>query len=150
MAVRFTPGGVLRVPLPDDHVAYAVMLAVSPYIAFFGADEGLAEHRPPDRQPLFVVAVQKNAYSTGGWGRILFRVPEEDLPQIPSFFRQDAMRLEDCEIVTARGGTRKATPAECVGLERSAVWAAPHIESRLLDHFASRPNAFVESMRLEL
>ncbi|MFG2044867.1 hypothetical protein [Dactylosporangium sp. NPDC048998] len=149
MAVRFTPGGVLRVPLPDDDVAHAVMLAVSPYVAFYGGEEGFAENRLPDRPPLFVLAVQKNAYSTGGWGSILFRVREADLPEIPLFYRQDAMRPQDCEIVNARGATRKATPAECAGLERSAVWAAPHVESRLSDHFANRPNAFVESMKLK-
>lgn len=150
MAVQFVPGGVLKVPLPGEEFAYAVMLAAFPYVAFYGEDEGLVDQQPPIGQPLFVVAVQKNTYSGGGWGPILFRLEESDLPPIPSFFRQNVMRAEDCLIVDASGGTRKASPAECVGLERSAVWAAVHIESRLHDHYANRPNAFLESMRLKL
>ncbi|GIH05499.1 hypothetical protein Rhe02_35660 [Rhizocola hellebori] len=150
MAVRFVSGGVLRVPLPGEEVAYAVMLATFPYVAFYGEDDGLVDHKPPSGRPLFVVAVQKNAYSGGGWGPVLFRLGERDLPQIPSFYRQNVMRADDCEIVEASGVTRKASPAECIGLERSAVWAAVHIERRIQDHYANRPNAFLESMRLKL
>lgn len=150
MTVRFMSGGVLKVPLPAKRAAYAAMLAAFPYVAFYGEDDGLAGCRAPSGQPLFVVAVQKNAYSGGDWGPILFRLDEVDLPQIPSFFRQNVMNADDCVIVDASGATRNASPSECVGLERSAVWAAIHIESRLQDHYASRPNAFLESMRLKM
>jgi hypothetical protein len=148
MAVRFVPGGVLRVPLAGDKVAYAVMFGAFPYVAFYGEDDGLASQRPPSGQPLFVVAVQKNAYSGSGWGSVLFRLAERELPPIPSFFRQNVMRPDDCEIVDGSGATRKASREECSGLERSAVWAAVHVESRLQDHYADRPNVFLESMRL--
>jgi hypothetical protein len=150
MAVRFVSGGVLKVPLPGEEVAYAVMLAALPYVAFYGQDDGLVEHKSPSGRPLFVVATQKNAYSGGGWGPVLFRLEERDLPQIPSFYRQNMMRADDCEIIDASGATRKAGPAECIVLERSAVWAAVHAERRIQDHYAKRPNALLESMRLGL
>ena len=150
MVVHFVSGGVLKVPLPGKEVAYAVMLAVFPYVAFYGADDGLVDRKPPIGKPLFVVSVQKNTYSSGNWGPVLFRLSDEDLPQIPSFYRQNVMRLDDCEIVDASGATRRASPAECIGLERSAVWASVHIERRLQDHYANKPNVFLESMRLKL
>jgi hypothetical protein len=149
MAVRFTPGAVLRLPLPDGKPAYAVMLATFPYLAFYADDPGLAEGHAPAGEPIFTVAVQRKAYSTDGWGKVAFRLPPESLPPIPPFFRQDAMRPEQCEIVDASGGSRPATPAECAGLERSAVWGAVHVESRIRDHLAGRPNAFAESMKLK-
>ncbi len=149
LAVSFASGGVLKVPLAGERSAYAVMLASFPYFAFYSMDTEMNGGDGPDKAPLFIVAVQKNAYSSGHWGKILFRLNESHLPPVPPFFRQNAMRLTDCDIVEPTGVVRKATPDECIGLERNAVWAANHVESRLDDHYANRPNAFLESIRLK-
>jgi hypothetical protein len=149
MPVRFSPGGVLKVDLPDGKFAYAVMLTTSPHVAFYEMDTKLSDGVPPDRDPMFIVAVERSAYVNGGWGSILFHLRPADLPPVPPFFRQNVMRPEDCEIDEPDGTSRPATPDECEGLERSAVWAAPHVESRLEDHYAGRENAFLETMRLK-
>ncbi|GGM57342.1 hypothetical protein GCM10011608_47820 [Micromonospora sonchi] len=45
---------------------------------------------------------------------------------------------------------RPAGPAEdCVGLERAAVWDAAHIEERLRDQHAGRPNPHLEHLCLK-
>ncbi|MGQ5640794.1 MULTISPECIES: hypothetical protein [unclassified Streptomyces] len=103
-----------------------------------------------DQDPLFVVAVHKTAYSTGRWGAIIGRAPKDALPPIPVFFRQNVLNPADCVIVDADGSETKVAPEECVGLERSAVWSAEHIEKRIADHYAERPNQFVESMKVKL
>ncbi len=150
MIVRFVPGGVLKLSLASQNAAYAVFLEVLPYIAFYSGSLRLEELQRSEANPLFIIAVQRSAYSHGRWGRLLYRVPKEHLPGIPAFFRQNPMDLSDCEIVTASGESRSASQEECVGLERSAVWSAEHVESRLEDHYANRQNAFLESMKLKL
>jgi hypothetical protein len=66
------------------------------------------------------------------------------------YFRQNRRSLGSCVIVDADGNERKVPPAECVGLERSAVWSAENVESRLEDHYGGRPNGTVERMRVML
>lgn len=148
MAVRFSPGSVLQVPVGDGRSAYALMLGVRPYIAFF--PDGQSDSEILGSAPLFVVAVHNSAYSRGRWGAVLRRIAPGDLPEIPLFFRQNSMNLKDCEITDAHGELRQATPEECVGMERSAVWEAEHIEERIADLYAGRVNAYVESMKVEL
>jgi hypothetical protein len=100
--------------------------------------------------PLFISAVHKSAYSTERWGSVLLKLPKAVLPEIPCFFRQDPLNPENCEIFNTQGETRSASPSECAGIERSAVWSAEHVESRLTDSYAGRPNAFVESLRVKV
>ncbi|WLW52620.1 hypothetical protein [Streptomyces sp. YU58] len=150
--MRFQVGAVLRVPLLSAEPAFGLMLSVRPYMAFYVGDEAAyqAEMRTGFTvSPLFVVAVHNSAYSSGQWGNVLYRVVPKMLPEIPVFFRQNIMNAADCEIVDSGGGVRKASPDECISLERSAVWSAEHVEARLRDHFAGRPNAFVESMKVK-
>ena len=47
------------------------------------------------------------------------------------------------------GEVRPATREQCLGLERAAVWEPENIESRLADHYAGRPNAWADSLRLQ-
>jgi hypothetical protein len=152
MAVRFTPGSIFRIQVSDTKVAYGVMLATRPYIAFYSdlPPEVESGRRGFDEAPLFVVAVHKNAYSAGRWGSPISRMGKDFLPPIPFFFRQDVINPANCEIVDHDGNSRPVTPKECVGLERSAVWSAEHVEKRLLDHYEGRENAFLESMKVKL
>ncbi|MEU8965519.1 Imm26 family immunity protein [Streptomyces sp. NPDC048491] len=149
MSVRFTAGGILRLLLPDGQFAYGVMLGVRPYMAFY-KDLAVGEELTSfEQDPLFIIAVHNSAYSKGRWGSIVSRAPKESLPSIPSFFRQDVLNRADCVIVDADGKQTVVSPVECVGLERSAVWSAEHIEARIEDIYAERPNRFVESMRVK-
>lgn len=149
MAVRFTPGSVFKVELPGDRFAWAVMLEEFPHFAFYAMDAGLEEGKPPGAGPLFILAMQRNTYSGGGWGKPVFKLDPADLPAIPDFFRQDDDDPGACLIVDADGNERPATPAECEGLEREAVWAASHVEERLMDHYAGRSNATVEDFKVK-
>jgi hypothetical protein len=151
MIIRFRSGGVLKIPLGAD-TAYGLMLTTFPYFGFYpvrSVREAAQAQIPPAERPLFTVAVHRSAYSSGRWGTVLYRVPEELIPPIPLFFRQNVMNPDDCEIVDPQGGIRKAIIDECIGLERSSVWSAEHVEQRLTDHYAGRPNKHVESMVLK-
>lgn len=153
MTVRFRAGGVLEISLNEGGPGYGLMLSRFPYHAFYLAksiDKAARARRPPAGHPLFIVSVHRSAYSTGRWGAVLYQVTDGDLPSIPLFFRQNVMNPRDCEIVDAAGNSMPATPEECVGLERSAVWSAEHIEERLIDYAAGRPNQYVRSMAVKL
>ena len=146
--MRFSPGAVLRVDLPEGRHAYAVMLDSFPHVAFYGTDAALEAGEPPATEPLFILAVQRNAWSRGGWGRPVARLDRGVLLSVPEFFRQDDDESARCLIVDADGNERPAAPEECEGLEREAVWAASHVEERLADHYAGRRNPTVEDFRV--
>ena len=63
------------------------------------------------------------------------------------FFKKDSI---SGRISKYRGSDSKEIPstvADCAGLECAAVWDPVHVESRLRDEFAGRPNVWVESMK---
>ncbi|HEY2949109.1 MAG TPA: hypothetical protein VGJ53_12060 [Micromonosporaceae bacterium] len=150
MAVRFTPGAVLRVPLAEGKSAYALMLSVNPYFAFYRADTEPAVEDALANDPAFIIMVAKSAYARGGWGEIVHRVPADKLPALPLLFRQSPTDPDQCFLVDPEGNTTKVAPADVVGYEREAAWAAVHVESRLNDLYAGRPNASVEAKRPNL
>jgi hypothetical protein len=43
-------------------------------------------------------------------------------------------------------GEDAATASDCAGLERAAVWSASHVEDRLRDYRAGRPNKWVRPL----
>jgi hypothetical protein len=66
-------------------------------------------------------------------------------------FQQDIFNPNDCEIWDDAGNmVRKMRPEDCVGLERQAAWGYSHVEERLADHFAGRPSAIVERLKVKL
>jgi hypothetical protein len=148
--VLFQPGAMFKVPVGDDDFAYAVMLARFPFIAFYHKDAKISDQGAPLDEPMFVLHVAKTAYSTGRWGRPIRKLAPEDVAPIPRFFWQSPVNKNDCKVIDPERGRITASPSECEGLESSAVWAAPHIESRIADEYAGRPNMFVESLKLKL
>jgi Domain of unknown function (DUF4259)/Immunity protein 26 len=148
---RFEPGTVLRVGLDDGTHTYARMLSRSPYLAVYNArrsDDDVDVEQIVRSPVLFVVAVAAAAYRSGRWQRVGSVPLLAAAVAIPEFFQQDIFDPRQCQVVDHLGRERTATPEECVGLERSAVWAAEHIEERVRDHYQNRPNAHLEVMKL--
>jgi hypothetical protein len=48
------------------------------------------------------------------------------------------------------GRERKATPPECISLERSSVWDEKGLIERIEDHYAGKKNFYVEHQRVIL
>lgn len=150
MAVKFTPGAVLKVPAGADDFAYGVMLSEFPFMAFYDKKTTFDEGGKASEPPMFIVLVAQVAYSKGGWGKAVRKLPIDALPPIPRMFWQDPMNKYDCKIVEPDDRRLTATPADCVGLEPEAIWAAEHIESRIADTYAGRPNIYAESLRVKI
>jgi hypothetical protein len=150
MRVQFTPGALFRISAGQEF-ACALMLAEFPYIAFYPADANFETDGEPISQPLFVVAVTRGAYSTGKWGRPVRVLPPDKVIPIPRFFWQNVTGNGACRILDpVAHRTFTASPDECIGLERQAVWDDVHIESRIIDAYAGRPNIYAESLKVRL
>lgn len=148
---RFEPGAVLRVDFDPPRHSYARMLSDHPYLAFYAGvhEQPVAPEQAVTEPVLFVLAVHDRAYQTGRWPRV-GAVPLADAGvKIPEYFMQDMFNPAKCRIIDHLGNVRPARPEDCVGLERAAVWDAEHIEERLRDHHAGRPNPHLEHLRLK-
>ena len=92
---------------------------------------------------LFTVWVSKEPFTSGRW--LKMGQKQVTYRTSPVFYKQDPIskRL----FLYQDGREKPATISECQGLENAAVWSANHIEDRLRDHFAGRPNKWVESLK---
>lgn len=141
-------GSVVRVPLDGDLYGYGLVLD-EPLIAFF--DIRASVEQPLDdivaSPVLFKLWVMNSAITRGRWevvGKV--GVPEE-MRQSPVFFKKDAMNGK--LTLYHDGQETPATREQCVELECAAVWEPQHVEDRLRDHFAGRPNKWVASLAVE-
>lgn len=102
----------------------------------------------------FRVPVMDSAFKRGGRWRVIGRHPlRDDESPDTRRFKQDAITGELSiyweDSVRGTWHEEPATLEECADLERSAVWNANHIEDRLRDHFAGRPNIWVGSLAID-
>ena len=119
-----------------------------PYVGFYDLELTSREVSlvdVDDARILFKLAVMNNTITAGRWEVVGNRSLSEDLSVLPRLFRQDPI---SGELFIVEG--EKEWPAnreEVATLERAAVWSAEHVEDRLRDHFAGKPNVWVESLR---
>ena len=99
------------------------------------------------RPILFYVAVMNRAIKEKRW-TVEGHSPLEEGLQSPPRFIQDALNKKKFEIYE-HGRIRPATRQECLGLEREAVWEPEHVEDRIRDHYAGRPNKWVELLKID-
>lgn len=153
--VRRTEGSIVKIPLGAGTAAYGLVLQ-EPLVAFF--DREFGEGKAPSPEELlntpiaFRLMVMNHAVTQGRWP-VVARAPVPDhLQTPPPFCRQDEItgRLSiyhEIEVL-APHYERGATLDECRGLETAAVWEPEHVEDRIRDHFAGRPNIWVEQLRI--
>lgn len=144
---QYKVGAIVKVPLEPGWHTYARLLQ-PPLLAFYDSrsNRELPLEEIISKPILFKIAVMRDAVTSGRWQKIGAMPLESHLVEEPVFFRQDALKPD--QFFLYRGGQEyPATRAECVGLERAAVWEAEHVEDRLRDHYAGRPNRWVESLK---
>ena len=149
MRQQRTLGAIVEILFEPGKKAYARILGEASF-AFYdyvntGKDVELAALIA--RPILFIVAVYNEAVTRGRWVKI-GRLPlEPELQQLPLKFIQDA--LDETTFSLYDNGTiRSATKADCVGLERAAVWEPEHVESRIADFYRGKANIWEQQMRL--
>ena len=144
-------GDVVAVPISEGRRSFAIVLD-EPTIAFF--DILTTNDRTPspgdmlNSRELFRLWVMNHAIERGTWPVVSHtRVPPHMLTPQP-FFKQDPISGK-LSITTNGADEEPASRAQCLGLERAAVWDPRHIVDRLEDHFSGRENKWLESLRLK-
>ncbi len=147
---RIRVGDVVQVPLSGGTCGYGYVL-VEPLIAFLDhRDGGQTEdfHDVVQKPLLFKIWVSNRPMRDGSWPVVGHVDPTTEALKPVPFFKQDAISRKLS--ITYDGGKEvPATPDDCRGLERAAVWEPEHVVDRLLDHFEGRPNKWVESLRMK-
>lgn len=146
---RFEEGAFVRIPLEDGTFAYGRDLA-PPYFAFYNlrTAEPVSDLDEIESKPILFktgTRVDRRRWIPLGTRELRGAVAE---PVV--MFHQAMGDYRRCTIVDSTGNSRRATPEECVGLERESVWETHGIERRLLDTFEGRPNRAVEHGRVLL
>jgi Immunity protein 26 len=146
---RRREGDVVEIEIAAKLYAYARVLpnAVFAFYDVISVDR----LRPEDvmqKHIAFKVPVMNGAVTSGRWAIVGSAPLSADLLEPPAFFVQDPLHKDQFSI-SLGGKQRRATIDECKNLERLAVWSAEHIEDRLRDAHAHRPNKWVESLRLK-
>jgi hypothetical protein len=141
-------GDVVEINLGDGKRSYARVLPEGAF-AFYDcvSTEELNPEEVISRPILFIVGVMKHAVTSGRWRRVKTLPLEKHLVELPPEFIQDPIDPTRFRIYQ-NGKARPATREECEGLERAAAWDPTHVEDRLLDHYAAKPNKWVESMKI--
>ena len=141
-------GDVVAIPLGDGTFGFGRVLE-NALVAFYD----YKSHRIESTDAItaakvaFSIPVMKYALTSGMWA-VIDNVPlDEDLLHEPLFFKKDPITKELSIYRDSTGEEVSATREECEGLECAAVWEPEHVVDRLNDHFAGRPNKWVESMR---
>jgi hypothetical protein len=138
--MNYKPGTFLRIPLADGSFGYGRALPI-PDMAFYNyrTTEPSEDLDAIAASPvLFSQAVR--VFNDSGWDVLGIRPLEGEVARPVVRFMQDLADYRKCRIFDSAGMSRSATPEECIGLERAAIWDDWHIEERLLDIFMGRPN----------
>ena len=136
-----TVGAVVKIPLDAKHHTYGQILPEADLAVF---DSRSVEDLPPteviSRPVLFRLAVYNHAITRGRWLKV-GAAPLRDEFQKPAVkFIQDPIK--------PTGETRRASRADCNGLERCAVWEPEHVEDRIRDHYRGVPNKWLQSLQI--
>lgn len=147
-----TVGAFVKIHLPDNRWAYARILEHASYAIYdLITTEPIEDvNKIAGKDILFYVSVYKDAITAGRWRKIGTLPLEDILTRLPSKFIQDPIDPNVFRLYDPNTGTMtSARKEDCIGLECAAVWEPEHVEERILDHYANRPNIWLEKMKIK-
>jgi len=151
MAIK-KEGAFIEISLPNGKYSYGRILAKASF-AFYSiySDERVTDLNIIRKSNvLFINSVYKYAITKNRWKIIGVSEIEPELKNLPMEFIQDILNPTQFEIYNPNTGEiNPAKMADCIGLEKAAVWEPEHIEDRIIDYFEGRPNKWVESLKIK-
>lgn len=145
--IREKIGDIFQVNLGDGTFGYGQVVSKSEYVFFDYFNDGASVDTNNIRNcpVLFRITVDSYVIREGIWP-ILEKAPiaEKNLER-NSKFTHDYFTNE--YTIWTPEGKYPATPDEIQDLECLASWGHDHVEQRLRDHLAGRPNCVVERFR---
>lgn len=150
MKVREYPGQFVKNPLNDGYNTYARIIEGKFYAFYDGRKKESLPLIDISNLPVaFIIPVHMNGVKSGRW-QIIGGLPlEEKFKTAPAFFIQDPLDSSVFRIYK-NGQMYKSSLEECIGLERFMVWDFEYVESRLMDHYAGKPNVWVELSKIKI
>ncbi len=149
---RIKEGAFFEIALTNGKFSYGRILGKANY-AFYNiySDSRITNiDLIRNNKVIFNVGVYNDAITKNRWKTIGLTELEQGLKKIPLEFIQDDFELNQFEIYDPNtGDMRPAKKAECIGLERAAVWEPEHVEERIIDYFEGRPNKWFESLKIK-
>lgn len=145
--VREKIGDIFQVDLGDGIFGYGQVVSKVEYAFFDFFNEGSIPNFSDviNSNILFGISVDRYVLRDGLWPIIgRFSVSEVAMKK-QSFFTHD--RFTNEYTIWTQEGKYPATPEEIQDLECLASWGHDHVEQRLRDHLAGRPNCIVERFR---
>jgi len=154
---QYKAGAVVKIVFDKNRLIFGRLFSGVPpmigvYDFFINENTELPSIDQIVRKPiLYYCGLYRSIITNGVFEIIGFKeFKEKEIASIPALFTQDMININDCGIFWADGGERKATPQECIGLERSSVWYAEGIVQRIEDHYAGKKNFYVEHQKVIL
>ncbi len=145
---RILIGALVELDLGNGNFAYARIVSKSE-LAFYDrlVKGGSSCAETMYGAPIaFVISVMNSAVRSGRW-KIVGKQPlEPEFAQERRYFIHDALTGQYSVYDGVTGDIHPSSAELCAGLERAAVWDAEHVEDRLRDHFAGRPNVWLTQM----
>ncbi len=148
---KITIGAILEIKIENNYY-YAQILGKSACVFFdFFSDKQIKDFSIlRDKPILFIIAVYNDIITNGHWLKVGNLEIREELKVLPMQFIQDTLKPDKYELYNPNNGEiSPASKQECIGLECAAVWEAKHVEERILDFYAKRPNIWVEKMKVK-
>jgi hypothetical protein len=145
---RWEPGTVIRTTNADGDTYYGRLLEF-PWAAFYDlrTEQPLDDLQAIVAAPVaFTVAAHKDLIAKNQWEAIGSVALDGSLQPPAEQAMIDVLDPDHHQIIDAEGNIRDATAAEVAGLEPAAVWDPEHVVDRLDDHFAGRPNRWLQGM----
>lgn len=145
---RLQMGAIVEIRLDDDHSAYGRVVSKSELVFYdlrAKSDKQPTVAEIVNAKVAFRIWVMNHAVKSGRWPIVEVVPLEPALLTPPPYFMQDAFTNEFSLYID--GDIRPATRKECMGLECAAAWDPEHVEDRLRDHFAGKPNVWVEQLQ---
>lgn len=120
-----------------------------PLMAFYAARTERIADVTKLQSERFALRIWVMKYSIGkkGWPLIGCLPVSTDESAKQWFFKKDRISGRITKYQGSSSPEIPATVAECAGLECAAVWDPVHVESRLCDELAGKPNNIVESLK---
>ncbi|WP_192820977.1 immunity 26/phosphotriesterase HocA family protein [Rufibacter sp. LB8] len=148
---RRTIGAVVEIPLDDGTHCYGIVLEDASVGVFkVKTNENLEIPDILNKEVLFIVAVYNEAITSGRWKKVGKVQLDGRFEVLPLKFIQDSHDATSIDIYNPNTGEiTPSTKEECMGLECAAVWAAEHVESRIIDYFNNKENVWVKQLALK-
>lgn len=150
---RITEGAILEILIENDYYVYAQILTKGLGYAFFDykSTQKLTDFTVLEKaKVLFIVMVYNEIINKGRWLKVGKLPIREDLVELPMKYIRDTQNPEKFELYNPNNGKIvPATKQQAMGLERTSVWAAEHLEERIRDYYEGKPNIWVEKMKIK-